>query len=898
MLTVCDLRCEHRINPIPLGTKTPRFSWIMEKSGNDLKQQAYQILVAKDSGLEVVVWDSGKVHSEQSILVPYQGPALEECTRYYYSVKIWDNENEESTWGDTQFFETGFFRDKPWEGTFITADKDPDPEYDPSAPLFRKSFTARGAIAQARLYVSGLGMFECYLNGRKISEDVLAPGWTAYKKRVQYRVYDVLKLLQEGENALGAMLGVGYYKGIYGWGEKSINNYGARTGLLAQLEIRYEDGSKELIVTDTSWKCTRGPILRSEIYNGEIYDATREEVGWNQPGFDDSAWQPVYALPVDMNTVVPTDGVPLVVIGTREPERMFTTPKGETVMDFGQNITGWIEFSVNGKKGDRVVIKHAEILDPDGNFYTDNLRDAEAKLEYTCKGGEVETFRPHFTYMGFRYIQIVEYPGEIKLENFHGRLISSKMDITGTVECSNPLVTQLYKNILWSQIGCFLDIPLDDPNRDERAGWLGDAHFFIKTSLYNMDCSAFYEKWFKEIVADQREDGGIPYWSPTFPRKGQETYNSHGWSDGAVQMPWQAYLYSGDRKFLEDMYPCMKGWVDYIHSVARNGVFWDSGQHFGDWLGLDAREGSYVGSTPHDLISTCYYAYDTKVLAKCAEILGYTQDEKKYTALYQDIVAAFEREYLTPSGRIASDNQTSQVLPLEFGILNETQRKKAIDKLSDLLYRVPPAAEEYFESYKYEIDCKLKTGFIGIGYLLNVLSDNGRNDLAYALIEREEYPSWLYQIKKGATTVWEHMDGIKPDGSLWSAGMNSMNQFTTGSFGSWLYRVMCGIRYDEKNPGFKHVILEALPGGKITWAKGTYRGAYGTIKSGWRIEDGNVIYDVTIPANSTASVILPQDAMVDGIKATEVYSTEAHGADKICVNIGSGDYTFIYSYAG
>lgn len=895
MLNVGRIRCEHRYNPVPLGTKAPRFSWIVEKEGQNIMQETYQIKVAFDPEIKDIVWDSGIVSSDQSVLVPYEGPELKECTRYYYSVKISDNEKEESDWSEVQFFETGFFRENPWEGVFITADKDPDPEYDPAAPLFRKPFSLRPGIAWARLYVSGLGLFECYLNGQKVSDDVLAPGWTAYKKRVQYRVYDVADMLREGENALGAMVGVGWYKGTYGWGDKAINMYGDRTGILMQLEIRYADGTEETVVTDTSWKTTKGPILKSEIYDGEIYDATKEETGWDQPGFDDAAWAPVYELPVDMNTVVPTDGVPLKVIGTREPEQLIVTPKGETVFDFGQNITGWVEFSVSGKKGDQVIIKHAEILDADCNFYTENLREADAMIKYTLKGDGVETFRPHFTFMGFRFIQIVEYPGEIKLENFHGRLISSENEVTGKVECSNPLVSKLYENILWSQRGCFLDIPLDDPNRDERGGWLGDTHFFIKTSLYNMDCSAFYAKWFKEIAADQREDGGIPYWSPTFPRVNQETYNSHGWSDGAVQMPWQAYLFSGDQKILKDMYPVMKGWVDYIHSQARDGVFWDSGQHFGDWLGLDAREGSYVGSTPHDLISTCYYASDAKVVAKAAEILGYEEDAKNYAALFEDIVKAFNDEYLTPAGRIASDNQTSQILPMEFGMLNEKQQKMAIDKLSDLLYRVPPAAEEYFESYKYEIDCKLKTGFIGIGYLLNVLSDNGRNDLAYALIEREEYPSWLYQIKKGATTVWEHMDGIKPDGSLWSAGMNSMNQFTTGSFGSWLYRVMCGIRYDELNPGFRNAILHAIPGGNITWAKGEYTGEYGKIESGWKLEDGKVVYEVTIPANSTATVILPANAQTAGKPVGEEFTTEPCGDNEVSVNIGSGNYCFTYA---
>ncbi|MFY9295280.1 MAG: family 78 glycoside hydrolase catalytic domain, partial [Caldicoprobacterales bacterium] len=497
---------------------------------------------------------------------------------------------------------------------------------------------------------------------------------------------------------------------LAGWlGRRNL--YGKRTALLLQMLVRYADGREEIIVSDDSWKASDSPILYSELYHGETYDARQEQEGWNMPGFDDSHWDEAAVIDQDMSIVVPQDGVFITRQETLKPISMFKTPKDELVIDFGQNMVGWVRFKVKGKAGDRVVLKHAEVLDAEGNFYTENLRSAKSRIEYILKGEGVETFEPHFTFQGFRYVMIEEYPGEVDIENFEGVVIHSDMERAGYFSCSNELVNKLHHNILWGLKGNFVDIPTDCPQRDERLGWTGDAQVFMKAACYLMEVGPFFKKWFRDIIAGQLEGGGIPYVIPDVLTGPEGNHSATGWGDAAVICPWTLYQTYGDKRILEEQYESMKAWIEYIRGQAQDGVLWNTGFHFGDWVALDAKEGSYFGATPNDLTATAFYAYSTDLVTKTARILGKEKDAEEYSRLHDAIVEAFRNEFFTPNGRLAAPTQTAHILSLMFGLVPEEYKDRTIKGLVKLLE---------------DNDGHLTTGFLGTPYFCHVLSQNGR----------------------------------------------------------------------------------------------------------------------------------------------------------------------------
>jgi alpha-L-rhamnosidase len=882
MLEIRELRCEYQKNPIGIGAIAPRLGWRLHSEERAVSQSAYEIELASDDSFANVIWQSGRVESEQSTHVELQSFTAESCKRYYYRVRVWNQRVEQSAWSETAFWEMGLLSPKEWVGEWISAPLDLLGVASEPSPMLRKTFSLTGVVKEARLYATALGLYELELNGKRVGDSYFTPGWTSYNHTLQTQTYDITKLLAPSGNAIGAYLGNGWYKGNLAWGDQRCL-YGDRLALLLQVRIVYVDGREELIVTDNSWKAAVSPIQLSEIYHGETYDARLERVGWSTADYSDSegGWQPAEVLQQGKQMLTPQINEPVRKQERLRPIAVFTTPKGERVLDFGQNMVGWVQFALKGEAGAEVTLLHAEVLDHEGNFYIDNLRAAKQTIRYVQKGAERETYEPRFTFQGFRYVQLIGFPEKLELDDFTGVVLHSDMEDTGLFQCSEPLVNQLQHNIKWGLKGNFLDVPTDCPQRDERLGWTGDAQMFIQTASYLSNVAPFFTKWLRDLEADQGEDGGVPFVIPQV--LGENDRSSAAWGDAAVICPWTIYICYGDKRILEEQYDSMKAWVSYIRRQGDNAFLWNTGFHFGDWLGLDAKSGDYVGATDRDFIATAFYAYSVSLVQKTAVVLNETDDAAAYQELYVQILAAMREEFVTATGRLAVPTQTAQVLALMFGLLDETAEKRAIAKLAELL-----------EQNKFH----LTTGFVGTPYLNHVLSAFGQNEAAYKLLLQQTYPSWLYPVTKGATTIWEHWDGIKEDGSFWSRDMNSFNHYAYGAIGDWMYRTVAGIQTVESAPGYKRIIIAPQPGEGLSWAEGSLQTLYGKVSSKWtKSEDGAFTLAVTVPANTTAEIRLPGAAA--GAKVTESGGTvkEALGVTAVSeteagvtIHVGSGSY--------
>jgi len=891
-----DLRCEYRKNPIGIDVLKPRLSWKINGNGRGIKQSSYRIQISLDDNFNNVIWDTGMIKSDQSVHLEYSGPELESKVRYYFRVMISDEKGDCSLWSSPSYWEMGLLKSEEWIADWITTNNERNPqEYEPAIYL-RNFFSIKKKIKRARIYTSALGLYELNLNGSRVGDYYLTPGWTSYNKRLQYQTYDVSNLLKKGENALGIILGDGWYKGDLMWDQKR-NFYGKKTAAILQLHLFYQDGKEEVITTNQNWKSNTGPILMSEIYHGETYDARKEMNGWDKSNFDDSCWSDVSVVEEDKDILLAQENEPVKIMEEITPLEVITTPAGERVIDMGQNMVGWVRFNVIGKAGDKVKLKHAEVLDKDGNFYTDNIRNAKQTITYILKGDGKETFEPRFTFQGFRYVKLENYPDEVSLDDFTGVVVYSDMDRIGSFSCSNPLINKLQENIVWGQKGNFVDIPTDCPQRDERLGWTGDAQVFAQTASFNMNVALFFSKWLRDLKTDQSENGAVPFVIPdpsvdkimteSQHATSDEMTASAAWGDAAVICPWTIYISYGDKRILEEQYDSMKSWVDYIKNQGDNEYIWNTGFHFGDWLALDAKENSYVGMTSKDFIATAFYAYSTSLFVKIVEVLDREDDKKEYNQLLKKIIENFQQEFVTPNGRLSEPTQTAHALALFFDLVKGKQKQRVVDTLA---------------KYVTKRDGHLTTGFVGTPYLCHVLSDNGYLELAYQLLEREEYPSWLYPVTKGATTMWEHWDGIKEDGSFWPEEMNSFNHYAYGAIGDWLYQVVAGIRIDKKEVGYKKTYIAPKPGGSLTSAEASIESMYGKIKSSWKIVDSEMKLDLKIPANTNALVVLPA-ALIDTVKENGIllkdnnYTVEGIYSCKDCDNgveleIGSGEYCF------
>ncbi|WP_159888617.1 alpha-L-rhamnosidase [Paenibacillus puerhi] len=887
MFAIKDLQCEYRSNPIGIDTERPRISWKLHAGERGTMQSSYCIEVSAEPDFAAVMWSSGTVQSDRSILVELAGLQVEARRRYYYRVQAWNQAGVCSGWSETAFFEAGLLSPSAWIADWIAAPAAAAPVTPSQVPMLRRRFRIAGAVKAARVYASARGLYELELNGRRVGDAYFTPGWTTYDKRLQVQAYDVTELLRQGDNAVGAWLAGGWYKGVLGW-EGKHSHYGDRTALIAQLHVDYEDGRHEVVATDSHWTAAGSPILMSELYDGETYDARLARAGWSTPEGtceDHADWHPVDVLELPKSVLIAQENVPVRRIETIRPRGILVTPKGETVLDMGQNMVGWVRFTVQGEAGHAVEIHHAEVLDRDGNFYVGNIRKAKQTIRYVLKGGEQETFEPRFTFQGFRYIRLVGFPEPVRLDDFTGIVVHSDMAPTGEFSCSDPLVNQLQHNIVWGMKGNFLDVPTDCPQRDERLGWTGDAQMFARTSAYLSNVAPFFRKWLHDLKAEQEKlGGGVPFVVPNI--LGEKGQSAAAWGDAAVIIPWTIYECYGDLRVLEEQYDSMTAWVEYIRIQGDNEYLWNTGFHFGDWLALDARPDSYVGATERDFVATAFYSHSVSLVRKAAEALGRSEDAQRYAELHAGILDAFRDEFLTPNGRLSIPTQTGQVLALMFGLVDGTAKERSVRKLLQLV-----------EDEKFH----LTTGFVGTPYLNHVLSDNGAPEVAYKLLFQQDYPSWLYQVTKGATTIWEHWDGIKPDGSFWSDDMNSFNHYAYGAIGDWLYRVVAGIQTDERYPGYKRVHIRPTPGAGLEWAEGRLETMHGEVRCRWERTDGDrVDIRVTIPANATGVIRLPL-AAVDGVRESGLPLEQAEGLkvaeeseEGVTLEAGSGDYRFTY----
>lgn len=867
---------ENQFNPNSIGTIKPRFTWVMKSDKRNTKQVAYQIIVTSH---KKPIWNSGKVLTDQSVMVNYGGSSLITDERYTWKVKVWTNANEQSEWSKNYEFHTTLLNQDDWKAEWIMPNLDESIER--PSPIFRKEFLNQKKIASATAFITAHGMYEAEINGEKLGDAYFTPGWTSYSNRLQFQTYDVTNLVKAGKNAIGVTLGSGWYRGIIGF-ENNKNSYGKDVALLFQLHIRYVDGTESVIISDKSWKYTYGSITYSEIYNGETIDHNLVHKGWSNSGFNDKNWQSVQVGNFGYKNLINTENELVKKQEKIKPIKIFVTPKGEKVIDFGQNLSGWVKMTVKGKKGDIVTLSHAEVLDKLGNFYTENLRAAKAQNKYILNGDSIEIFEPHFTWQGFRYLKIEGYPGEIKSDNFEAQVLHSDMTVTGSFKSSNDLVNQLQHNILWGQKGNFIEVPTDCPQRDERLGWTGDAQVFSRTASFNMNVHNFFTKWLKDVAADQVE-GRVPFVVPNI--LGPNSTNSAGWSDVITIIPWNMYLTYGDKQLLSNQYTSMKNYIESIRKVANNNL-WNSGWHFGDWLFFrpsDDNDGQSA-VTDKGLIATAFYAHSTQILINTAKVLGEQEDVIKYSELLTKIKAAFLNEFLTPNGRLLSSTQTAYVLALNFDLLPEQYRQSTADRLVDNI-----------KNYGNH----LTTGFLGTPYLCNVLTRFGYSNIAYTLLLQPTYPSWLYPVKMGATTIWERWDGQKTDSTFQSVGMNSFNHYAYGAIGDWMYRKMVGLDTYEDGVGYKHIKVQPHIGGGFSHASASLETYYGKMSNSWRIESNKIMMDVEIPDNTDAIIYIPSNKIENITESgqslsqiKEIKIIESRDG-YVQVSVGSGNYHFI-----
>ncbi|HVB03287.1 MAG TPA: family 78 glycoside hydrolase catalytic domain [Chitinophagaceae bacterium] len=880
-LRVNGLLCENRKDPVGLDAWQPRLTWKLSTANRDVLQTAYEIRVGtryKGNEVKGLSWSSGKIFSDSSVQVCYKGIPLESGIRYYWQVRVWDNQGNQSSWSKPDFWQMGLLHLSDWTAKWI------EPgfveSYPRPCPLLRREFTLDRKIRSATLYITAHGLYEAKINGRRVGDAYLTPGWTSYHHRLQYQVYDVGAMLHPGSNAIGVTLGNGWYRGTIGFsGHKNV--YGKHAALLLQLNIMYTDGSSEQVVSDSHWKSSTGKIRSAAIYNGETIDARMDPAGWTHTGYNDASWSQVKQVDFPMDNLIATRSEPVTKHETFSPLRIFMTPKGEQVLDFGQNLVGWVVMKVRGKAGDTVTIGHAEVLDKAGNFYTANLRSAKALDTYILNGKGEEIFEPHFTFHGFRYVRVTGYPGKILPEDFKAVALYTDMPSTGQFTTSNPLVNQLQHNIRWSQRGNFLDIPTDCPQRDERLGWTGDAQVFSRTASFNRNVNAFFAKWMQDVAADQAPSGAVPFVIPNI--LGSPSCSA-GWADVATIVPWNMYLAYGDTRMLGQQYPSMKAWVEYIRHQAHHDL-WNTGFDFGDWLFYRPADDNDGRSAVTDkyLIAQCFYAHSTQLLINAARVLGKQPDVDFYTALLQRIKSAFAREYMTPDGRLVSGTQTAYVLALEFGMLPDSMRNQAARRLVDNI-----------KSYNDH----LTTGFLGTPYLCHVLTRFGYNGIACSLLLQQTYPSWLYEVKMGATTIWERWDGIKPDSTFETPSMNSFNHYAYGAIGDWMYRKLAGLDTYPDGPGYHHIRIMPHPDHAFHRVSASLETYYGRAGSAWTLDSGILRMDDTIPPNTTADIFVPAASAASitesGTQVADAKDIQVIGMKQGYVELktGSGQYHF------
>ena len=854
-MQITRLRCEYLENPLGLHPTRPRLFWQMRSERAGARQIAYRITA--DNG-----WDSGRVESAQSTHIPYDGPTPTSRQRIGWSVEV-EDETGAHTRSEPAFWEMGLLHKDDWQAHFIGGDLVGGPHNPMPAPFLRRSFTVAQPIQSARLYATALGVYECELNGHKVGDAVLSPGWTDYNARLDYQTHDVTALVKQGENVWGAVVGDGWFCGHIGWRQRQ--NYGRKPAFRGQLEIEFEDGTRQTIATDENWQFAYGPILSSDLLIGENFDARLQIDGWSAPDYHgDECWRAAIAIPSPDIAISASPAPP--IVRTQQITPIGTHRHGASmVFDVGQNMVGRIRIKIRGERGQTLRFRFAEILAggplaTDGPIYLDNLRGGAAQqTDYYTLGGEgEEVWEPRFTFHGFRYVEVTGLTpaqlAQLPDDFLTGIVLHSAAPQTGDFSCSDALVNQLQQNIDWGWRGNSLDVPTDCPQRDERLGWTGDAQVFIPTSCFLRDVPAFWTKWARDVADAQNADGSVPCVVP-LPGTRDDVLGEQGgatgawhdggpaWADAVLICPWTLYRRYGDTRILSENYAVFQNYLNYLQNTARDNVRCDENASyftgFGDWLALDG-SGLTDGGTPKELIGTAFYAHAADLMSRIARVLNRDDDERKYRELFQSVAATFCQRFVTPAGRLSPPYQTPYVLALHFDLLPAELRSNALDELvGEIKHR----------------GGKLSTGFVGTSYLPFVLSDNGANETAYQLLLQHDWPSYLYAVTQGATTIWERWDGWTQKQGFQDAGMNSFNHYAYGAVGDWLAQVVAGIAPGAA--GYQNFRLQPRPGAGLTWARAHLDSLYGRIESRWQIEGDEWIWNFTVPANTTAQVTTP-----------------------------------------
>ncbi|HYV95878.1 MAG TPA: glycoside hydrolase family 78 protein [Gemmatimonadaceae bacterium] len=901
-MTPVALRTEYLVDPLAIDTRVPRLSWTIDAGdARGVLQAGYEILVASSREKLAAntgdLWSSGIVQSGAMNQIEYAGTPLTSRREAVWKVRVRDQNGAVSNWSAPARWTMGLLTDSDWSASWIG---DPAPSTDNvAATTLRRSFTLAAVPARAIIYATALGVYELRINGERVGDHVLAPEFTDYHTRTQYQAYDVTQLLRAGENVIGAYLGDGWYAGGIGLAQALIrkprNIYGDHPRLFAQLEITSRDGQIQRIVTDGAWRTTRdGPIRSADLLNGERTDLRRDMPGWDRAGFDDRAWSPADVDKTVKTALVAQANEPVRITRDITPVSVSEPKPGVFVFDLGQNMVGWVRFAARGSAGTTVSLTHAEMLGDDGTVYTENLRGAEQTDAYTLRGTAVETLEPHFTYHGFRYVQVTGLAGRPRLQDLVGREITSSMRETGTFATSSPLITKLWNNVLWTQRDNMIGIPTDCPQRDERLGWMGDIQVFVGTSIFNADMGAFFTKWMRDVRDAQTPDGRFADFSPQpFQKtlaemKRGDFMGVPGWGDAGVVVPWRLWQQYGDKRQLAENYQSSKRWIDFIRSNNPD-LLWKNrrGNDYGDWLNSDTMKDSTIppkgGEVPKPVFATMMFAYATDLVSRMARVLGNDGDARTYGALFNDIKTAFNKAYVSADGVIEGNTQAGYALALHFDLLPEAQRAAAFAHML--------AGIDAYHGH-------MSTGFHSTYRMMLELARGNRADIAYKLVSNTSFPSWGYSIANGATTIWERWDGYVKGRGFQDKGMNSFNHYAIGAVGEWMYRTILGVNNDDAHPGYEHFVLRPIPGGGLSWAKGSYESIRGKIESSWTQTEGHFTLDVTIPANTTATVYVPAGA-VDAVTESGMALRSATGVKDarvqdgaVAVEVGSGRYRF------
>ncbi len=842
---VTDLRVEHRNvgDTLGIGAARPRLSWRTDTDASNWNQAAYAI-TAIDAATDEVVWSSGEVSSANSYLVAWGGPALASRTRIRWQVRVLGSDELDATseWSE---FELGLLDDTDWVANWIVADAiEPADPTQPVASL-RREFAAPDDIVDARLHVSALGVYEVEINGTRVGDHVLAPGWTTYDHRVRVETHDVTDLVQAGTNAIGVTLADGWFGERFGVGPAEPERlYGDEGAVIAQLELVDAAGRRHTVSTDETWRSARSAVISSGIYAGETYDARAERPGWSQPGHDERDWNGVHRLDRGTETLIARVGPAIRRTEEIAPVAITTSSSGRTIVDFGQNLTGWIRLRVDGAEGTTITLRHAEILQ-DGELWTENLGRATATDRLTLRGDGPIEWEPRFTFHGFRYAEIDGWPGEVCTDDVRAIVVHSDLHRTGWFSCSHDQINQLHANVVWGMRGNFLDVPTDCPQRAERLGWTGDINVFAPTASFLFDVDGFLASWLVDLAADQRDDGFVPH---VVPDIGVNPLPCAVWGDAAVVVPWVMYERFGDLDVLAQQYPSMRAWVEYLIDLAGPRRHWSRGFQYGDWVDpASPPEKPWAARTDPHLVSQAAFCHSLDLVARTAELLGHTDDVARFRGIAVEAREVFAREYVTPNGRLASDAQTAYALAICWDLLaDDAQRANAGRRLAFLVF------SEGF--------C-IGTGFVGTPIVCDALCATGNADVAYALLEQTESPSWLAPLALGATTIWERWDSLRPDGTPNPGSMNSFNHYALGAIADWLHRTVAGLAPGA--PGYRTLDVTVRPGGSITSASAEHDTPYGRAAVRWTLDAGHLDVEVVVPPNTTATVRLVDEAPVE-----------------------------------